>query len=143
MLPSYLPPTHSRGVRRVYDNPLFNHASGRPFSPPPASKLPVDHPDYSPSIHITPKLLFPQAPRKSRPSGKTKVADPPKRKTRASAWSDEEDVFGGADDAEGADIKPLKLNFGEVKGKGKSAAKAGPAKTLAQELKNAGEKVAS
>ena len=113
---------------------------------------------------MTPKLLFPQAPRKTRAStaaaaGKARPALEAlgkktltqkvmqKKKQVSSGWSDDEDLFGGDDEGEegvGEDIKPLKLVFGEAKGKvagkvGGAKAKAGPAKTLAQELKNAGE----
>ncbi|KAF8798440.1 hypothetical protein BYT27DRAFT_7050240, partial [Phlegmacium glaucopus] len=50
-----------RGVRRECKNPLYNYAQDRPFSPPPESQLPIDHPDYSPAIHCTPKRLFANA----------------------------------------------------------------------------------
>jgi len=53
----------SRGVRREYQNPLYNHKENRPLSPPPTSLLPIEHPDYSPDITCRPTILFPNAPK--------------------------------------------------------------------------------
>ncbi|KAF8800866.1 hypothetical protein BYT27DRAFT_6821446 [Phlegmacium glaucopus] len=54
------PPKERPTIAYVYrgvecKNPLYSYVQGRPFSPPPESKLPIDHPDYSPAIHRTAK----------------------------------------------------------------------------------------
>jgi len=100
-----------RGVRRECRNPLYNHAQDRPFSPPPESKLAIDHPDYSPSIHCAPKRLFPDAysKRKKKPSTSSK-RDPVSRK-RARQRS----PSLSADEADVGEIRPKKLNFGQGK----------------------------
>ncbi|KAG5641556.1 hypothetical protein DXG03_004783 [Asterophora parasitica] len=48
-----------RGVRGTFPNPLYDHEHGRPRSPSARSKLPIEHPEYSPAPHCPPKLLFP------------------------------------------------------------------------------------
>ncbi|KAG5716251.1 hypothetical protein E4T56_gene10814 [Termitomyces sp. T112] len=55
-----------RGVRGTFPNPLYDHERNRPRSPSARSRLPVEHPDYSPDSHCVPKVLFPMPPRKSR-----------------------------------------------------------------------------
>ncbi|KAF8066866.1 hypothetical protein FPV67DRAFT_1670339 [Lyophyllum atratum] len=56
-----------RGVRGTFPNPLYDHERGRPQSPSSRSKLPAEHPDFSPGAHCPPKMLFPPAaPRKGR-----------------------------------------------------------------------------
>ena len=104
----------SRGVRRECKNPLYNHAQDRPFSPPPESKLAIDHPDYSPSIHCVPKRLFPHAHSKKKKQKKTSTAtkkqDSLSRKRarqRSPSLSADEDGVG--------EIRPLKLDFGSEK----------------------------
>jgi len=118
----------SRGVKRVYQNPLYNHAENRPFSPPPASKLPLDHPDYSPALNCAPKLLFPEA-RRGRARGKKPVAAVPAARGRKRARSPS--VGGDEGDQE---IRPIKLNFGPDK-----KTKVNNTKTLDQEMMSAGE----
>ncbi|KAF9479879.1 hypothetical protein BDN70DRAFT_806253 [Pholiota conissans] len=123
-----------RGVRREYANPLYNHAENKPLPPPAASLLPIEHPDYSPPVHCTPKLLFPAARRNLR--GKNAA---PKSRARSPSLS--------GDELNGADIKPKKLDFGKAANSGKSTkpkqAKKDKAQTqtLDQELKTAGEEV--
>ncbi|KDR66625.1 hypothetical protein GALMADRAFT_259146 [Galerina marginata CBS 339.88] len=142
--PSPHTPTHQekptltyvfRGVRRVYQNPLYNHAEDRPYSPPPASKLPLDHPDYSPAIHCTPKLLFADARRGARkgPSKLAKGKATRPRATKAGSKRRRSPSPGLSDDEDdGAkDIRPMKLAFGAS------------ATTLAQELKDVGEVLSS
>ena len=118
-----------RGVRRECKNPLYNHAQDRPFSPPPESKLAIDHPDYSPAIHCTPKRLFVHArPKRQEPAASKEGTLTRKRARQRSpsfSFSDDEDAVG--------EIRPLKLNFGPEKRAG--------AQTLDQELKDAGESV--
>ncbi|KAH9478032.1 hypothetical protein JR316_0010268 [Psilocybe cubensis] len=113
-----------RGVRRVFNNPLFNHQEGRAYSPPPESKLPIDHPDYSPALNCPPKLLFPEA---RRGKGKKPVRATRNRKRSPSISGDE-----GEDEEHDltAAIRPKLLNFGPPKAK---------VQTLDQELKSAGE----
>ncbi|KAF8960407.1 hypothetical protein BDZ97DRAFT_1833447 [Flammula alnicola] len=115
-----------RGVRRVYQNPLYNHAEDRPYSPPPASKLPIEDPDYSPAVTCTPKLLFPAARRNTKGKKAAAAAIRTKSKKRARSPS-----LSG-DEAQAAEIRPLKLNFGEPEKKKN-------VQTLDQELKTAGE----
>lgn len=114
-----------RGVRRECKNPLYNHAQDRPFSPPPESKLAIDHPDYSPAIHCTPKRLFSDArPKRKKPStSKPDVLSSKRARQRSPSLSADEDDVG--------EIRPLKLDFGPGKRAG--------AQTLDQELKDAGE----
>ena len=80
-------------------NPLYNHAEDRPFSPPPESKLAIDHPDYSPSIHCVPKRLFPEAHSKRKK---------PRARQRSSLSSSADEAA-----SDGSDIRPLKLDFGQ------------------------------
>ncbi|KAF8884729.1 hypothetical protein CPB84DRAFT_1866835 [Gymnopilus junonius] len=129
-----------RGVRRVYNNPLYNHAENRPYSPPPASKLPIDHPDFSPAIHCTPKMLFPEARRgghkhrrdngalemekkRTRSSSRSPVRgersrSPVRSRTSNLGKSWKHELLGGDSDEEeeeedeAKDIKPQKLDFG-------------------------------
>ena len=117
-----------RGVRRECKNPLYNHAQDRPFSPPPESKLAIDHPDYSPAIHCTPKRLFANAHPKRRKPAVSKPDTLSRKRARQrspSLSADEDDDVG--------EIRPLKLDFGPEKRAG--------AQTLDQELKGAGESV--
>jgi hypothetical protein len=113
----------------VYQNPLYNHAENRPYSPPPESKLPIDHPDYSPAINCTPKLLFPETRRTTARKGKKPAASTRSRVARKRSPS----LSGDEADADGADIRPKKLNFGAAPEKKANV------QTLDQELKNAGE----
>ncbi|KAF9041620.1 hypothetical protein BJ165DRAFT_298990 [Panaeolus papilionaceus] len=105
-----------RGVRRSYPNPMWNHAENRPRSPPPTSLLPIDHPEYSPPVHATPKLLFPEARMRGAPKKKGG-----KLKFMGSGLTDSED-----EDHEdvGQEIKPTKLDFGRVVEKRLAAGKA-------------------
>jgi hypothetical protein len=118
-----------RGVRRECKNPLYNHAQDRPFSPPPESKLAIDHPNYSPAIHCTPKRLFVDAhPKRQKSAASEKDTLTRKRARQRSpsfSFSDDEGAVG--------EIRPLKLNFGPEKRAG--------AQTSDQELKDAGESV--
>ena len=93
---------YSRGVRRECKNPLYNHAQDRPFSPPPESKLAVDHPDYSPAMHCTPKRLFADVLPKKKKSATSKLPRKRARQRSPSLSADEDDV---------GEIRPLKLNF--------------------------------
>jgi hypothetical protein len=107
---------------------LYNHAADRPLSPPPASLLPIDHPEYSPPIHCTPKLLFPAAHRNLRS----------KKKARSPSLS--------GDELEEAGIRPQKLDFGKAehkddKKKDGKKPRAQRVQTLDQELKAAGDDV--
>ncbi|KAF8816813.1 hypothetical protein BYT27DRAFT_7229831 [Phlegmacium glaucopus] len=109
-----------RGVRRECKNPLYNYAQHRPFSPPPESQLPIDHPDYSPAIHCTPKRLFANAlPKKKKRV--TSKQDTPSRK-----WARQRSPSLSADEGNVGEIRPLKLDFGPRKRAG--------AQTLDQEL---------
>ena len=117
---------YSRGVRRECKNPLYNHAQGRPFSPPPESKLSIDHPDYSPAIHCTPKRLFAGVRSKRKKPVASNKQDPPSRK-RARQRS----PSLSADEGDLGEIRPLKLDFGPKKGAG--------AQTVDQKVGNAGE----
>jgi len=102
-----------RGVRRECRNPLYNHAQGRPFSPPPESKLPIDHPDYSPAIHCTPKRLFAGArPKRKKPAASKKQDSPSRKRARQLSPS------LSADEGDLGEIRPLKLDFGPKKGAG-------------------------
>ena len=120
----------SRGVKRVYQNPLYNHAENRPFSPPAASKLPLDHPDYSPALNCAPKLLFPEA-RRGKGKGKKLAALVPAARGKKRARSPS--VISGDEGDE--EVQPIKLNFGGPDKK----AKVNNTKTLDQEFKSAGE----
>ncbi|KAF8629386.1 hypothetical protein AX17_005682 [Amanita inopinata Kibby_2008] len=73
-----------RGIRGVYPNPLYNHAKKRPRTPPPESRLPLDHPDFSPDMRCPPRLLFPTRPRKENTSQPQPLdsLDPPTTPTR-------------------------------------------------------------
>ncbi|RXW23980.1 hypothetical protein EST38_g1891 [Candolleomyces aberdarensis] len=78
-----------RGVKRVYQNPMYNHAKSRPLSPPPNSKLPVEHPEFSPDPSCRPTLLFPEA-HKKRKTKKAAAASSAKRSNRGKG-NDSED----------------------------------------------------
>ena len=114
-----------RGVRRECKNPLYDHAQDRPFSPPPESKLAVDHPDYSPAIHCIPKRLFVDAcPKRKKPAvSKQNTLSQKRARQRSPSFS--------ADEGDVSEIRPLKLDFGSKKRAG--------VQTLDQELRDAGE----
>ncbi|KAF9524346.1 hypothetical protein CPB83DRAFT_910000 [Crepidotus variabilis] len=101
-----------RGTRRTFQNPYFNHAEDRPMSPPPASKLPIDHPEYSPSLMCPPKVLFPTARGRK---GKGKSTESPKAEaatTRSKARRRSLSPANEEDEEEDTlDLKPKKLNF--------------------------------
>lgn len=119
-------------MRRVYQNPLYDHAAGRARSPPPASLLPIEDPEYSPSINCTPKMLFPAARRATRAKGKSAAgtmmggakakggAKTKGRRARSPSLS--------GDEIDAADLRPRKLAFGK--------------RTLGEELVSAGEPLA-
>ena len=114
---------NSRGTRRTYQNPHFNHAEGRPLSPTPESKLPIEHPDYSPSLFCPPKLLFADARgKKGKKAATAKATSRSKARVRSPSFS--------SDEGEAAAIRPMKLTFGV-------------GQTLDQELKTVGEPFAS
>ncbi len=124
----------------MYQNPLYDHAAGRARSPPPASLLPIEHPEYSPAIHCTPKMLFPAARRSARAKGKSTTAATTSPKMLGSK------AKGGAtatakakgrrarspslsgDELDPEDLRPRKLAFGK--------------RTLGEELVSAGEPLA-
>jgi len=99
----------SRGVKRVYRNPLYNHEEDRPYSPPPASKLPIEHPDYSPALNCSPKLLFPEA-RRGKGKLKKSAAKAPATKSKKRAHSPS--LSGDEADEGVQEIWPIKLDFG-------------------------------
>ena len=104
---------------------MYNHAQDRPFSPPPESKLPIDHPDYSPAIHCAPKRLFADArPKRKKPAADT-LSRKKARQRSPSLSADEGDDVG--------EFRPLKLDFGPEKRAG--------TQTLDQEFRDAGESV--
>ena len=47
------------GVRREYQNPLYDHKT----EPLPTSLLSIEHPDYSPDVACRPTVLFPNIPK--------------------------------------------------------------------------------
>jgi hypothetical protein len=100
-----------RGVRRECKNPLYDHAQDRPYSPPPESKLAIDHPDYTPSIHCIPKRLFPDAHSKKKKPKEEPLSRKRARQRSPSLSADEDDV---------GEIRPLKLDFGREKRAGGS-----------------------
>ncbi|KJA15275.1 hypothetical protein HYPSUDRAFT_58890 [Hypholoma sublateritium FD-334 SS-4] len=126
-----------RGVRRVYQNPLYDHGAGRARSPPAASLLPIEDPEYSPAINCTPKMLFPAARRAARAKGKSASGA-----TAAATMLGGAKAKGGAktkvrrarspslsgDELDAADLRPRKLAFGK--------------RTLGEELVSAGEPLA-
>ena len=122
----------SRGVKRVYRNPLYNHEEDRPYSPPPASRLPLEHPDYSPALHCAPKLLFPEA-RRGKGKGKKVAVTAPATRNKKRARSPS--LSGDEADEGTEEIRPLKLDFGGPEKK----PKVNNTKTLDQEMKSAGE----
>ena len=116
----------SRGVRGTFPNPMYDHKNKRPLSPSSKSWLPVEHPDFSPSIHCPPKLLFPEARgRRTRKESKKpqnlgqelenalqkergQNQNVKKgRRERSLSWSDDE----GDVQLEQGRIVPTKLNF--------------------------------
>jgi hypothetical protein len=121
-----------RGVKRVYRNPLYNHEEDRPYSPPPASRLPIEHPDYSPAMNCSPKLLFPEA-RRGKGKGKKPASNAPATKSKKRARSPT--LSGDEADEDAQEIRPMKLDFGGPDKK----LKINNTKTLDQELKSAGE----
>ncbi|KAG6867216.1 hypothetical protein C0993_005592 [Termitomyces sp. T159_Od127] len=101
-----------RGVRGTFPNPLYDHERKRPRSPSARSRLPFEHPDYSPDAHCVPKVLFPMAPRKSRARLPAKTLEEElkngkrKRSVSVSGSGSEDD-----DEDEGDMIMPKKLDF--------------------------------
>jgi len=93
-----------RGTRRTYQNPHYNHAEGRPLSPPPASKLPIDHADYSPSEACPPKRLFRRKDVKNAGPGYMTRS---RAKQRSLSSSSNEGAGSGLE------IRPKKLDFKE------------------------------
>lgn len=118
----------SRGVRREYQNPLYNHKENRPLSPPPTSLLPIEHPDYSPDMTCRPTILFPDASKGKHPAyakGESAVSVSTSRGLRRSPRKTRM-VIGDSDDENerqrrsvGVEretlIMPRKLDFGLLK----------------------------
>ena len=107
---------------------MYDHKNNRPLSPSSKSWLPVEHPDFSPSTHCPPKLLFPEARgRRTRKEGKKpqnlgKELENALRKERGQnvkkgkrerslSWSDDEGDVGIDVQLERGKIVPTKLNF--------------------------------
>lgn len=86
---SFLTHVCSRGVKRVYQNPMYNHAKNRPLSPPPNSKLPIEDPLFSPDPSCKPRLLFPEAHKKRK--GKKRTAATSVKRSDRGKVSDSED----------------------------------------------------
>ncbi|KAF8221592.1 hypothetical protein L208DRAFT_1447145 [Tricholoma matsutake] len=96
-----------RGVRGTFPNPMYDQANKRPISPSANSRLPIDHPDYSPAIHCPPKLLFPGG--RKAASARHHVGEK-RNKSKKRALS-----ISGSDDerlAEDSPVSPIKLDFG-------------------------------
>lgn len=93
-----------RGTRRTYQNPHYNHAEGRPLSPPPASRLPIDHPEYSPSEACAPKRLFRRKNEKSPGPGYMTRSRTKQRSLSSSSNEGAESVL---------ELRPKKLDFRE------------------------------
>jgi hypothetical protein len=94
---------------------MYDHANKRPLSPSANSRLPIDHPDYSPDIHCPPKLLFPSA-RRAKKTASTNRRGAEKRSSKSSkkralsvSWSDDED---GKRMEQDKLVAPIKLDFG-------------------------------
>ncbi|KAG6872552.1 hypothetical protein C0995_008896 [Termitomyces sp. Mi166 len=106
-----------RGVRGTFPNPLYDHERNRPRSPSALSRLPVEHPDYSPDSRCVPKVLFPMAPRKSqrastRLPGKTLGEELQVRnRGRSVSVSGSDSEEEGEDGEERDMIVPKKLDF--------------------------------
>jgi len=105
-----------RGVRGTFPNPLYDHERGRPISPSTRSRLPIEHPDFSPSQHCPPKLLFPRAR-----TSKRKPTTPQKKTLEQELRKSERrrrSVTVSGSESEGEDEKPIvakKLDFTEEK----------------------------
>ncbi|KAJ3571126.1 hypothetical protein NP233_g3963 [Leucocoprinus birnbaumii] len=122
-----------RGVRREYQNPLYNHRENRPLSPPPQSLLPIEHPEYSPPVGCQPTVLFPGAPKAKRHIKRASVdgvgsstalrRSPRRMQNKAATVVDSDDELG--DDDEKTMVKPRKLNFGAPKNAPGKKTKAG------------------
>ena len=81
---------------------MYNQATNRPISPPRGSRLPVEHPAFSPDPSCPPKLLFPEAhKRRNTAKGKAKAkggngddvfkgGDPVKPRSRGATTLDKE-----------------------------------------------------
>ncbi|KAF4616647.1 hypothetical protein D9613_008321 [Agrocybe pediades] len=110
-----------RGVRRTYQNPMYNPKTKRAYSPPPESRLPMDHPDYSPDINCAPKLLFPSVRQGKKPATRSRT------RRRSPSISDEGEP--DSDNELAADIRPKKLDFGAPKNAVAVPEKAPPAQT--------------
>jgi hypothetical protein len=61
---------------------MYDHAKGRPVTPPPNSKLPVTNPLFSPDPTCKPRLLFPEAHKKRNKVRAAKAAKGEKTKKK-------------------------------------------------------------
>ncbi|PPQ71622.1 hypothetical protein CVT24_007849 [Panaeolus cyanescens] len=111
----------SRGVRRQYPNPMWNHKTNQPRTPALNTMLPIDHPDYSPPVHVTPKVLFKGMVPKGGVKPAKRGGKPGVGMRRMVDSEDDDDADGGSggdSEEEDEEIKPMKLDFGKVKPKG-------------------------
>ena len=67
-------PAFSRGHRQELLNPLYG------YKPSDQSKLPPEHPDFSPDLALPPKLLFPATPTKRSLRSATRGRSPSPRR---------------------------------------------------------------
>ncbi|KAH6885550.1 hypothetical protein BKA70DRAFT_1337761 [Coprinopsis sp. MPI-PUGE-AT-0042] len=96
-VPEYDKPTVTyvfRGVKRVYQNPMYDHTKGRPVTPPPNSKLPVTNPLFSPDPTCKPRLLFPEAHKKRNKVKAAKAAAGGKTKKKPVVVESDSDDAG-------------------------------------------------
>lgn len=66
-------------MKAEFANPLYNISP----SAQERARLPMDHPDYSPSAACPPKLLFPEAHRKLRKKPSPRTPSPRRRRPRS------------------------------------------------------------
>ncbi|EAU90236.1 hypothetical protein CC1G_11560 [Coprinopsis cinerea okayama7 len=106
-----------RGVKRVYQNPMYDPVKKRAISPPPNSKLPVDDPLFSPDPTCKPRLLFPEAHKKRRAKHQKKPVP------QARSDSDEEGSDSDADEGLGRGrIKAPNFGAGKLTAESRKAA---------------------
>ncbi|KAJ4474490.1 hypothetical protein J3R30DRAFT_3509508 [Lentinula aciculospora] len=103
----------SRGVKKTYPNPYYDHENDRPRSPEPNSLLPPEHEDYTPDLRGAPRALWPRkkkaaSPAAESPSNRSRRRKAPLRSAPFLSQSDDE-LDDKTDDGEEVSLRPVRL----------------------------------
>lgn len=105
---------YSRGIKKEYPNPYYDHAKDKPRSPEPNSLLPPEHKDYTPDLRGTPRALWPRKKKAAPPSAPESPSNRASRRKAsvrsvATLTESDDELDSKGDDEEEVSLRPVKL----------------------------------